>query len=78
MPHYRLYCIDAAGRFFRCEEIEAPDDAEAARLSIALRGSHAAELWSGARLVTSFEAAAGTQPPPPPPRKGRSPRQAVA
>ena len=77
MPHYRLFCIDTAGRFFRCEEIDAPDDAEAARLSVALRGSHAAELWSGARLVTSYAAAAaGTAAAPPP--KDRAPHAARA
>jgi hypothetical protein len=55
MTHYRLYCIDGAGRFFRFEDIEAPHDAEATRLSLALRGSHAAELWTGARHVATFD-----------------------
>jgi hypothetical protein len=63
MVHYRLFCIDPEGRFFRCEEIEAADDGEAARLSVALRGAHAAELWTGARIVTSFVAEAPSPGP---------------
>lgn len=58
MPHYRLYCIDPAGRFFSCDEIDAADDQAASRRALELRGDHAAELWSGARHVTTFRAAA--------------------
>ena len=58
MAHYRLYCIGSDGRFFRCEEIQAADDADAIRQSLALRGAYAAELWCGDRMVTAFRSAA--------------------
>lgn len=58
MTHYRLYCIGSDGRFFRCEEIEAADDADAMRHSHVLRGAHSAELWCGARMVTAFRSEA--------------------
>lgn len=53
MAHYRLYCI-RRGHFFHCEAFDADDDAEAACKSLELRGDHAAELWSGARMVREF------------------------
>ena len=58
MAHYRFYCIGGDGRFFRSEEIQAADDADAIRQSRVLRGAHAAELWCGDRMVTSFRSAA--------------------
>jgi hypothetical protein len=57
MAHYRLYCIDKRGGFFRCEDIEADADEEAIDKAVALHGGHAAELWSGARFVRVFAAA---------------------
>ena len=54
MTDYRLYCLDAAGRFFRCEEFSAANDEAAAERALALRGDSAAELWAGARMVASF------------------------
>lgn len=58
MAHYRLYCIDGSGRFFRCEEFSAAGDDEAIVESRERRGASAAELWSGARMVTAFAAPA--------------------
>jgi hypothetical protein len=55
MLHYRLYCIDSRGHFFRCEEFAADGDEEAISLSAELRGRHAAELWSGKRIVKAFD-----------------------
>jgi len=54
MSYYRLYCINAAGGFFRCEEFEASDDAAAIGQALTLRGATAAELWQQGRLVKSF------------------------
>ncbi len=56
MPYYRLYCIDAAGRFFHCDDFDADSDAEAVQKATDLRGEDAAELWQQGRLVHSFAA----------------------
>jgi hypothetical protein len=53
MTNYRLYCI-RRGHFFHCEAFDASDDDEAAARALELRGSDAAELWSGARKVREF------------------------
>ena len=55
MAHYRLYCVDSRGHFFRCEEFEAEGDEEAVGRSAELRGGFAAELWSGKRMVKVFQ-----------------------
>ena len=60
MLDYRLYSIDQEGRFFRCEEFQALGDNDAIDAAKSLKGAPAAELWSGARMVTSFAAAAGS------------------
>jgi hypothetical protein len=54
MSDYRLYLIDADGRFFRRDDFPAPDDAGAIAMAHYRRGAHDAELWSGARLVKAF------------------------
>ena len=54
MAQYRLYCINETGRFFRCDELDAADDEAAISHGRELRGDHPAELWCGARLVTSL------------------------
>jgi len=63
MAHYRLYCIDGSGRFFRCDEFSAANDDEAVLESKERRGGSAAELWSGARMVAAFAAAEATGAP---------------
>ena len=54
VPDYRLYCLNRAGRFVRCDEFEAPDDSKAIQKAVERKDGAAAELWSGARLVTTF------------------------
>jgi hypothetical protein len=61
MAYYRLYCVDASGHFFKCEEIDAPDDDAAIIEAIELRGAHAAELWDGKRLVKAFKVSASAE-----------------
>ena len=59
MLYYRLYMLaDLDGRFIGFEEIEAPDDVEAARLSERFRGTYPLELWCGKRKVKAFPAKA--------------------
>lgn len=56
VSHYRLYGLNSDGHFVRCAEFEAESDGEACGRSILLRGDGAAELWAGARFVTTFKA----------------------
>ena len=56
MIHYRLYCLNAAGGFFRCDEISAESDEAAIAEAAQRRGEHAAELWEQGRMVQSFAA----------------------
>ncbi len=57
MPYYRLYCLNEAGRFYTCDEIDAPDDADAIRQAEELRPGVAAELWQQGRKVHTFKVA---------------------
>ena len=54
MAYYRLFRINAAGHFFECESIEAPDDDAAIRQARSMSDESAAELWGGARMVASL------------------------
>jgi hypothetical protein len=55
MAYYRLYLLDGpGGRFVGFEELEAVDDVEAVRMSEAVPGSEARELWCGKRKVKTF------------------------
>ncbi|HEY0043608.1 MAG TPA: hypothetical protein VGB62_03570 [Allosphingosinicella sp.] len=56
MNHYRLYGLNAAGGFFRCDEISAESDEAAIAEAVHLRREHAAELWEQGRMVQSFAA----------------------
>ena len=57
LAYYRLYLLaEPGGRFVGFEEIEAPDDVEAARLAESHVGEHPLELWCGKRKVKSFPA----------------------
>lgn len=57
VAYYRLYLLaEPGGRFVGFEEIEAPDDVEAARLAEGHVGEHPLELWCGKRKVKSFPA----------------------
>ena len=56
MPYYRLYCMNAAGRFFHCEGFEAASDELAIAKAEELRPDEAAELWQQGRMVCSFNA----------------------
>ena len=57
MGHYRLYCMDGAGRIGLAEWIEAGDDADAIRQALDLkRGALKCELWRAERLVATIDA----------------------
>jgi hypothetical protein len=51
---YRLYCI-RNGHFYRFEEISAEDDEAAIAEALRLQPETSAELWIGARKVTTIE-----------------------
>jgi hypothetical protein len=55
VPYYRLYCINSAGGFFRCEDFNADTDEQAIELADELRGNGAAELWQQTRKVHFFK-----------------------
>jgi len=55
MAYYRLYSIDAAGRFLRFDEFDAADDVAATAMAQSLRGETAAELWERGRLVKALD-----------------------
>ena len=60
VAYYRLYRLaDPCGKFVGFEEIEAADDAEAARLAEAHCGPQALELWCGKRKVRAFPPVSG-------------------
>lgn len=60
LAYYRLYRLaDPGGKFVGFEEIEAADDAEAARLAEAHCGAQALELWCGKRKVRAFPPVSG-------------------
>lgn len=62
VAYYRLYRLnDPDGRFVGFEEIDAPDDCEAARIAQGHTGTQPLELWCGQRKVMSFPA---TEAPP--------------
>jgi hypothetical protein len=61
MPYYRLYCVNGAGHFFKCEEIDVPNDDAAINEAMKRRGAHAAELWNGGRMVKAFQVLASEQ-----------------
>ena len=57
MIYYRVYLLSRdTEHFVGFEEIEAPDDVEAARLAERHCGFHPLELWCGQRKVKSFAA----------------------
>jgi hypothetical protein len=57
VAQYRLYFLQSVDRLIsHSHEFEAADDEGAIRISEAWREGRAAELWSGARKVKSWEA----------------------
>jgi hypothetical protein len=56
MPYYRLYCVDKAGSFYRCDDFNAGSDELAIEMAKQLRGTDLAELWQQGRMVHSFAA----------------------
>jgi hypothetical protein len=59
MRHYRLYCLDGAGRISLAEWIDAADDEDAIRQAQDMkRGALRCEVWSGKRLVATLDAQA--------------------
>ncbi|MGE5564132.1 MAG: hypothetical protein ACM3ZV_12640 [Bacillota bacterium] len=54
---YRLYFLHAGDRHItHSHEFEAGDDERAVRIAEGWREGRAAELWSGARMLRSWEA----------------------
>lgn len=53
MDNYKLYHVEA-GRFSRCESIQAENDQEAVRWAEDRIGAVAAELWCDDRKVAIF------------------------
>jgi hypothetical protein len=64
MAEYILYCFEGTG-IVRCESLTADSDEAAITESLRLQGSHAAELWCGARRVMTFAPISTPQAPPP-------------
>ena len=59
MNHYRLYCLDGAGRIDFAEWIDAADDADAIDQAQQLkRGALKCEIWHGPRLVARLDSTA--------------------
>ncbi|MCR5876868.1 hypothetical protein LRS10_23555 [Phenylobacterium sp. J426] len=55
MSAYRLYLVDAAGRFAGSDAFEAENDREAMAWAEAQREGQAAELWQADRQVWIFD-----------------------
>ncbi len=55
MVYYRFYCLNDRGHIYRCHEIHAADDTDAIERAREVKPDTAAELWSGARKVFTFE-----------------------
>lgn len=56
MHHYRVYCLDGAGKISLAEWIEAGDDADATQQAHDLkRGALKCEVWQGDRLVATID-----------------------
>jgi hypothetical protein len=53
--HYRLYCLDGAGKVAAAEWIEADDDEEAMAIAKETHDGEHCELWQGARLVARLD-----------------------
>ena len=56
MPHYRLYCLDGAGKIAKAEWLEAADDAAALDELRSRQYPFKCELWDRERLVGRVEA----------------------
>ncbi|HKX91858.1 MAG TPA: hypothetical protein VJM15_05460 [Sphingomicrobium sp.] len=55
MGHYRLYCLDGAGRVETAEWIEAADDQAAIAAASAGHQGRKCELWQGGRMVARLD-----------------------
>jgi hypothetical protein len=53
MPYYGLYHVN--DRFAGVDDFEADDDVRAVRQAKSFKGTANAELWCGARKVTTFK-----------------------
>ena len=51
MPHYRMYLLDAQGKFRDVHVIEAKDEAEAKQLAEALSQGQNWELWQESKMI---------------------------
>ncbi len=57
MAHYRLYCVDGAGKITRAQFIEASNDEDAVMIARSLKELVKCELWLRDRLVATIPAA---------------------
>ena len=55
--HYRLYCVDGAGKITTAEWLEADDDGQALQIARDMGKAVACELWQRARFVARIGAA---------------------
>lgn len=56
MPDYRLYCLDAGGKFTKSHEIDAADDKEALSKARDMKLPVRCELWEHGRMVAELDA----------------------
>lgn len=54
MAHYRLYCVDGAGKITRAQFIEASNDEDAVMIARSLKELVKCELWLRDRLVATI------------------------
>jgi hypothetical protein len=63
MAFYRMYFIDAAGRFVSADDGVFVNDADALAAAAAKLASYSAiEVWTGSRLVGKVSGETGEQP----------------
>jgi hypothetical protein len=55
VEHYRLYCLDEAGKVASAEWIEAEDDQAAIDAARQKQDGHSLELWQRNRLVARVD-----------------------
>jgi hypothetical protein len=54
MAHYRLYCVDGAGKITRAQFIEASNDEDAVMIARSLQEPTKCEIWLRDRLIATI------------------------
>jgi hypothetical protein len=54
MAHYRLYCVDGAGKITRAQFVEAGSDEDAIMIVRSFKESVKCELWLRDRLIATI------------------------